>query len=136
MVEEGNLPPEQVVKAYVLAMRAHAARFQALTASGRHSGLGPLTLLMQEAAMLAEDYWWHPERCFAGGSVGWGNQAAENGAEPEFFVHQRTETFADVEVRPTGPDAGSAAAGDVYRVLCREGVWRIEGQLRAKSAEA
>lgn len=132
MVEEGNLPPEQVVKAYVLAMRAHAARFQELAASGKHSGLGPLTLLMQEAAMLAEDYWWHPERCFAGGSAGWGNQVAANGGEPEFFVRQRTETSVDVEVRSSEPDV----TGDIYRVLCRDGVWRIEGQLRAKSSEA
>lgn len=116
-------------------MREQAQKFKALADSGKISGLAQMTLLMQEATMVAEDYWLHPERSFAGGSVGWaqgGPGGAGAGAVPAFTTREVSDTCADVEVALM--QDGLKAASDAYRLQWREGRWWIEGQLARQPA--
>lgn len=128
---EATLSPEQTVAAYVAAMREQALKFKAMADAGKISGLAQMTLLMQEASMVAEEYWLHPERCFAGGSVGWGHGAdVAPGVEPTFITRTLADTTADVEVAVMVD--GERVAGDAYRLQYQSGRWWIEGQLARK----
>lgn len=128
---EDILTPEQTVAAYVGAMREQALKFKAMADAGKINGLAQMTLLMQEASLVAEDYWLQPERCFAGGSVGWGNGAeAPPDAEPTFTTRSQCDTTAEVEVAVVVE--GRKIASDAYRLQFQGGRWWIEGQLARK----
>ncbi|HSJ02517.1 MAG TPA: hypothetical protein VK956_08695 [Verrucomicrobium sp.] len=126
--------PEQTVSAYLNAMREQAQKFKALADNGKISGLAQMTLLMQEASMVAEDYWLHPERSFAGGSVGWaqgGDGVTDAATIPTFTTREVSDTCADVEVALL--QDGQKVAADAYRLQLKDGRWWIEGQLARKA---